>query len=120
MATGVTYTTFFEGLPIASTLPNGSADVVYTVPSNFDAEIDFLHLASGAGTNSLNVKIFHAEDSTYTYILRLFTMQNNTSHNVVNGGKIYLHSGDKLVCYKTGGDFDVTVSGRLLYNPART
>lgn len=120
MTTGVTYATFFEGRPIASTLPDLDADIVYTVPLNFDAEIDFLHLASGSGTNSLNVKIYHVEESNYTYILRNYTMQNNSSHNVLNGAKIYLHAGDRLVCYKTGGDFDVTVSGRLLYNPSRT
>ena len=113
------YSTFFEGTEVSSTLPNGDSDVVFTVPANHDAELDFVHIASGAGTNSVNIKVFHADTSTYTYVLRNFTMQNNSSHNVVDGSRIYLHAGDKVTAYKTGGSFDVTVSGRLFYNIVR-
>lgn len=113
------YNTYFKAESVSSTTTGAGADTVFTVPLQFDAEVDLLLIASGAGTNDINIQVYHADDSTYSYILRNYTMTNNNYTTVLDGAKIYLHPGDKIVAYKNGGDFDVTVSGRLFYNPVR-
>lgn len=114
-----TFVTFFESISVTSTTAGASANVVYTVPANFDAEIDFLAISSGTGTNDISVEVFNADNSDYTYIVRNFSMTANNYQRLMDGSKMYLHAGDKIVAYKGAGTFDVSVSGKLKYNPQR-
>lgn len=114
------YTTFFESSSISSTSADASADVVYTIPANHDAELTFLSASNGSATNNISIQIFHADDSTYTHILRSHSVGGNDSYKVIDADIVYLHAGDKVLAYKGSGTFDVSVSGKLYYNPSRS
>lgn len=113
------YTTFFESISVSATAAGASADVVYTVPASHDAEVEFLAVSSGSGTNNVSIEIFNSDNSDYTYIIRDFSMTANTYERIMDGSTLYLHAGDKIVAYKGAGTFDVSVSGKLHYNGAR-
>jgi len=113
------YSTFFESISVASTAAGAGADVVYTVPANHDAEVTFLNCTNGSTVNTLSVQIYHSDDAGYHYILRETSVPDNETRDIVTSARIYLHAGDKVVSYKTGGTFDVSVSGKLFYNPTR-
>ena len=114
------YTTFFESSSITSTTTGAGADVVYTVPANFDAEITLLSATNGATINSINIQVYHADGTEYHYFLRAHSVVANDTHHALTSNRIYLHSGDKIVAYKVGGTFDVSVSGKQFFNPTRT
>lgn len=114
------FTTVFKSTSVTSTTTGAGADVVYTVPPNFDAEITFLTCTNGGATDNINVLVYHADDSSYHYILRAHSVLGNDTHDVVTSARIYLHAGDKIVTYKAGGTFDVSVSGKQYYNPNRS
>ena len=117
---GLAFTTVFESLSITSTTTGAGADVVYTVPANHDAELTFLMCTNGAATNSINVQVYHADDTAYHYLLRAHRVAGNDSYSVITSDRIFLHAGDKLVAYKAGGTFDVSASGKQFYNPVRS
>ena len=114
------YTTVFESSSITSTTTGAAADVVYTVPANHDAEITMLVCTNGAATNNINVQVYHADDTTYHYLLRAHSVAGNDTHNVITSDRLFLHAGDKIVAYKSGGTFDVSISGKQFYNPVRS
>ena len=113
------YSTFFESKSITSTTAGASADVVYTVPNNHLAEVTFLVCTNGSTVNTMSVQVYHADDTTYHHIVNTKSIAANDTYHVVQGDIIMLHPGDKIVAYKTGGTFDVSVSGRLYYDPTR-
>lgn len=113
------YNTFFESVSITSTTADASANVIYTVPPNHDCELDFCIATNGAATNRISLQVYHADDATYHYVLREHSIAGNDSYKLLEADRIYLHAGDKVVAYKIGGTMDVTVSGRLYYNPVR-
>lgn len=114
------YTTFFESSSISSTSADASADVIYTVPDNHDVELDFLVVANGGATNNISVQIYHKDDTAYHYILREHSIGGNDTYKVIESDRLYLHAGDSVVAFKGGGTMDVSVSGRLYYNPSRS
>lgn len=114
------YNTFFESVSITSTTTGAGADVIHTVPANYDCEIDFLVATNGGATQKISIQIYHADDTAYHYVLRAHSVAGNDTYKVVEADRIYLHAGDKIVAYKVGGTFDVSVSGRQYYNPARS
>lgn len=114
-----TYTTFFESVSVSSTSADASADVVYTVPANHDVEIIFLSCANGSATNNISVQVYHADDAGYHHILRSHSTSGNDTHDVLTSNRLYLHAGDKVLAYKDGGTFDVSISGKMFYNPVR-
>ncbi len=113
------YTTFFESKVITSTTTGAGADVVYTVPANYDAELTLLACTNGAATNNINVQVYHADGTEYHYLLRANSVAGNESYNVITSNRLFLHTGDKIVAYKAGGTFDVSVSGKQYFNPVR-
>ena len=114
------YTTFFESSSITATTTGAGADVVYTAPANFDSEITLLVCTNGAATNNINVQVYHADGTEYHYLLRAHSVAGNDAYNVLTSNRLFLHSGDKIVAYKAGGTFDVSVSGKQFFNPTRT
>ena len=114
------YSTFFESISVTSTSAGAGADVVYTVPAKHDVELTFLNCTNGSTVNTISVQIYHFDDDAYHYILRETSIPDNETRDIVTSARLYLHAGDKVVSYKTGGTFDVSVSGKLFYNPTRT
>ena len=115
-----TFTTVFESLSITSTTTGAGADVVYTVPASHDVELTLLACANGGSNNKINVQVYHADDEEYHYLLRTHSVANHDTYNVITSNRIFLHAGDKIVAYKAGGTFDVSISGKQYYNPVRT
>ena len=115
------YNTFFDSKSITSTTTGAGADVIHTVPANHDCEIDFLVTTNGGSVQNISVLVYHFDTEDYNYILRAHSVAGNDTYKVVEADRIYLHAGDRLVAYKgsASGTFDVTVSGRQYYNPAR-
>lgn len=113
------YSTFYESRSIVSTTTGVDADVIYTVPSQYDAEVTFLSCTNGSTVNSISIQVYHADDNEYHYLLRNTSVPDNEVRDVVNNNHFYLHAGDKVVAYKTGGTFDVSISGKQFYNPSR-
>ncbi len=114
------YTTVFESSSITSTTTGAGADVVYTVPANYDAELTLLACTNGAAINSINVQVYHADGTEYHYFLRAHSVAANDTYNALTSNRLFLHAGDKIVAYKVGGTFDVSVSGKQYFNPVRT
>ena len=74
-----------EGSTITSTSAGASADVVYTVPTNYSAIIKFLHLSNGTSSaKKASVQIFDASSSSYKFIVNALSMSANTGHDVVS------------------------------------
>ena len=110
-----------EGSTITSTSAGASADVVYTVPTNYSAVIKFLHLSNGtASAKKASVQIFDASSSSYKFLVNALSMSANTVHDVVAGNDLALHQGDKIVAFiEAGMTLDIVVSVQEYYDPAR-
>lgn len=110
-----------EGKTITSTSAGASADVIYTVPSNYSAIIRFLHLSNGTANNKkAYVQFYHADDDAYHYIANGLAMDANSVFDLANGNYFNLHAGDKIVAYiETGMTLDVMLSSEEYYDPAR-
>jgi hypothetical protein len=102
-----------KGLNVTSTSAGASAQVIYTCPPRFNANVNFFHVASHTNNNQgITVEWYHVETTTYHKLLNAFVMANNSSHEVGGAGAhIALHPGDKIVCSTTSaGNFDVIIS----------
>ena len=113
------FTSVFESTSVTSTTTGARADVVYAVPANHDAEITFLICTNGGSTNNISVLAYHADHTEYHYLLRAHSVAGNDSYSVITSDRIFLHAGDKILAYKGAGTFDVSISGKLFYNPVR-
>ena len=115
------YNTVTKALSITATAGGASADVLYTCPANYDAEIDFLHVTNGAAaTDSVYIQWYHADDTTYHTIVNAKQVSGNDVYDVIQGGNVfYMHAGDKIVTYNGGGDMVITLSGKEFFNPTR-
>ncbi len=117
------YTTFFESIAVTSLLPSADADLLFAIPPNHDAEITFLTVTNGGATNNASVQVFHSDHepphTDYHYLIRENSIAGNEAIDVLHGGSLYLHSGDKIYAWKGGGTIDVTISGKIYYNPTR-
>ena len=115
------YTTFYKGISVTSTTADADADVVYTVPANHDAELSLLVISNGGSTRDISIQVYHADTSDYCYLLRSHSVAGNESYTLLGPERLHLHAGDKILTYKSSsGDFDVSVSGKQFYNPARS
>ena len=115
-----TYSTTFESKTVTATTGGASADIVYTVPANHDATIDYLGAANGGNASQkITVEVFHADDSSYHYLTNLHAIAGHDTYHLLNADRIHLHAGDKIVVSKDGGTFDVSVSAREFFNPTR-
>jgi len=110
-----------EGSTITSTSAGASADVVYTVPTNYSAIVKFLHLSNGtSGAKKASVQLFDASSSSYKFLVNALSMSGNTVHDVVAGNDLALHQGDKIVAFiEAGMTLDIVVSVQEYYDPAR-
>lgn len=113
------FNTFFESVSVTATAADASADVIYTVPAGYDAEVSFLVCANGGATHNASVQVYHSDDSSYHHILRDHSISGNDTYSVLNSDRLYLHAGDKILAYKSAGTLDVSISGKTYYNPRR-
>ena len=115
------YGTVTKSLSITATSGGSNGNVLYTCPSNFDAEVDFLHITNGASSNdNVSVQWYHAEDTTYHTIINAKQVAGNDVYDVIQGGNVfYMHAGDKIVAFNGGGTLSITMSGKEYYNPGR-
>lgn len=115
------YNTVTKALSITATAGGASADVLYTCPNNFDAEIDFLHISNGdTATQNVSIQWYHVETSTYHTMINDKAISGKDVYNVVGADRLYLHSGDKIVCFNGGATLEAFLSGKEFYNPNRT
>ena len=120
MPTQIEFISVFDSVVVASTTADAGATVVYTVPSSFDAELSLIMCTNGSATNNISVQVYHADGAAYHHLLRSHSVAGNDTLNVLEASRMFLHAGDKIVAYKGGGTFDVSVSGKHFYNPQRT
>ena len=115
------YNTVTKGLTVTATSGGASADVVYTCPDNFDAEIDFLHITNGnTATQNISLQWYHAETNTYHNIINDKAVAGKDVYNVITSDKIYLHSGDKITAFNgSSGILEVFLSGKEYFSPNR-
>lgn len=116
----VTFTTVYESKAVTATAADASADVVYTVPANHDAQISLIMASNGAATHTVNIQVYHADTATYSHLLRSHSIAGGEAYNVLGSSKLFLHAGDKILTYKSAGTLDVSISGKQFYNPVRT
>lgn len=115
------YNTKSESITVSATAGGASGDVLYTCPPNHDCTLDVL-LVSNGGTASkkISIQFYHNDDSTYHNLVKEHAVAGNDIYNVFSSAQFHLHAGDKIVVYmEAGSTFDVTMSGREYYNPAR-
>ena len=115
------YSTFFESSTITSTATGVDADVIYTVPPGHDCEITFCGATNGGASGNISILIYNADHSTYSYIVRDYSISGNNTYKFIESDRIYLHAGDKIAAYRGSGSgtIDVAVSGKQFYNPSR-
>ena len=116
------YNTVTKGITVSATSGGASSDVVYTCPSSFDAEIDFLHITNGtASVQNVSLQWYHAETNTYHHILNDKSVAGKDVYNVITSDRIYLHSDDKITAFDgASSGLEVFLSGKEFYNPNRS
>jgi len=120
MVTDVNYITTTESVSVAATSGGASGNVLYACPTSFDATIDMLMVTNGGSSSQkITIEFYHADNTTYHNFIETKTVAGHTTLNVLDAARMYLHAGDKLVCSKDGGTFDVIMSARLYFNPNR-
>jgi len=120
MVADLTYTTITESVSVASTSGGANGNVLFTCPTNYDVTIDMLMVTNGASSSQkITIEFYNANNTTYHNFIESKTLAGHTSLNVLDAARMHLHAGDKLVCSKDGGTLDVTMSGRLYFNPNR-
>lgn len=110
----------FQSTVITGTSANAGATIVYTVPPSFDAELSLIMCTNGGTTQNISIQVYHADGNQYHHLLRTHSVAANTTLNVLEASRMFLHAGDKIVAYKSEGTFDISVSGKHFYNPQRT
>jgi hypothetical protein len=117
----VAFKTVSESITVSATSGGASGNVLYTCPSNHDAIIEYLCATNGASSNQkITVEFYHLDDTTYHQLAKAHAVSGNDSYHLITSNRFYLHAGDKIVCSKDGGTFDVTISAREFFNPNRT
>lgn len=115
-----TYKTNTQSISVAATSGGASGNVLYTCPDNYDATIDMLMVTNGGNSSQkITIEFYHADDTTYHNFIEAKSVAGHTALNVLDAARMHLHAGDKLVCSKDGGTFDVTMSAKEFYNPTR-
>ena len=101
--------------------PN-NANTLFTCPASHEAEIVLLMVANeGTATANIGIQIYHADDATYHFFVAKEALAGNSHTHFISSGPLFLHEGDKVLVFKhSAGDlFDVSLSSRLYYTPAR-
>jgi hypothetical protein len=115
------YNTVSKAVSVTATTGGASANVLYTCPANYDAEIDFLHVTNGGAANdNIYIQWYHQDEAIYHTIVNAKSVAGNDVYDVIQGGNVfYMHSGDKIVIYNGGGSMVVSLSGKEFFNPTR-
>ena len=114
------FNTTLESVTVTATSGGASGDILYTVPANNDVTIDYLGVSNSTITpQKITIEVLHAGDSTYYQIAKSHTVAANTTFQLIDGNKLHLHAGDKVVCSKDAGTLDVTLSAKIFFNPNR-
>jgi len=117
----IAYKTVSESITVTATSAGSSANELYTCPANHDAVIEYLCASNGGNSNQkITIEFYHLDDTTYHQLAKEHSVSGHDSYHLITSNRFYLHSGDKIVCSKDGGTFDVTISVREFYNPNRT
>jgi len=114
-----TFTTFYESKSITATTADAAATLVYTVPAHHDAQVTMLMAANGGATITINIQVYQGDSAVYSYLLRSHSILTGLSYNILGASDLFLHPGDRVVAFKSGGTLDVSISGKHIYNPAR-
>ena len=117
----VAFKTVTESATISATSAGSSADVLYTVPDNHDAIVEYLCASNGGSSSQkITIEFYHKDDTAYHQLAKAHSVSGNDSYHLITSNRLYLHAGDKIVCSKDGGTFDVTISVREFFNPNRS
>ena len=110
-----------EGVRVTATAAGASAQVVYSCPPNFSANVRFLNIASGTTANKhISVQFYHVEDLSYHYLLNAYDMAAASSFNVLNAGIMSMHQNDKIVAFTdSASNFDIIISVEEYFDPVR-
>jgi hypothetical protein len=121
MVASPTYNTVTKGLVVTATSGGASANVVYTCPAFFDAEIDFLHISNGTtAVQNISIQWYHEETNIYHHILNDKAIPGKDVYNIITSDRIYLHAGDKITAFDgASGNLEVFLSAKEFYNPNR-
>ena len=107
----------------ASTSSNpNNATTLFTCPSSHEAEIVLLMIANESNsTSNIGVQVFHADDSTYHFLVGEESIPGNDHLHLISSGPLFLHEGDKVLVFKHDStkSFDATLSARLYFTPAK-
>lgn len=107
----------------ASTSSNpNNANILFTCPNNYEAEIVLLMIANESNsTSNIGLQVFHADDSTYHFLVGEEAIAGNDHLHLISSGPLFLHEGDKILVFKHDStkSFDATLSARLYYTPAK-
>jgi len=116
-----TYTTDTEAITVTATTGGAAANVIYTVPPNYDATIDFLHISNGTtSVQNVTIQWYHADTNTYHHIINDKSIPGKDVYNIVGADRIHLHSGDSISAFDgASGNLEVFISVRQFYNPLR-
>lgn len=101
--------------------PN-NANTLFTCPNNYEAEVVLLMVANeGSSTSNIGIQIYHADDTTYHFFVADEAISGNSHEHYITSGPLFLHEGDKVLVFKhnASDQFDVSLSARLYYTPAR-
>ena len=120
MVSALEYTTDSKSITVSATSGGANGNVLYTCPNNHDATIDYLGVTNGSNSSQkITIQFYHADDTTYKYLTNQHAIAGHDTYHVLNADRFHLHSGDKIICSKDGGTFDVSLSARQFYNPNR-
>ena len=121
MVQPVSFDTATESITVTATAGGASSNIIYTVPNNHDATVEFLHISNGAAsTDNVSIQWYHKEDNTYYTIVNGLSIGGNDIFNVITSDRLHLHAGDKLTAFNGGGsNMGVTVSAKEYFNPSR-
>jgi hypothetical protein len=121
MVQPVSFDTATESITVTATAGGASSNVIYTVPNNHDATVEFMHISNGASsTSNVSIQWYHKDDNTYYTIMNDKSIGGNDIFNVITSDRLHLHAGDKLTAFNGGSsNMGVTVSVKEYFNPNR-
>ncbi len=121
MVQPIAFDTATESITVTATAGGASSNVIYTVPNNHDATVEFMHISNGASsTDTVSIQWYHKDDNAYYTIVNGKSIGGNDIFNVITSDRLHLHAGDKLTAFNGGNsNMGVTISVKEYFNPNR-
>lgn len=115
----MSYTRSTTGTDITATSTGASGQVLYTCPTNTQAEVSFLSISNSSSTaGSVVVELYDSSSTSYFYIVNNGTVLANSTFKPLGGDTVFLNAGDKLVVSKDAvTTLHAVVSVREYFNP---